>query len=425
VGGDRGLYTTKPVKKGQIVLSDPPLMSISFGSQFCDHCGCQNPNTPVDAIDGYAKYCTVKCRSSAFSQYYAFMSSNESEGMSAKYALLRSQYNSAGSKQAPLTQSFHVLASLRICAITEQCKKRGELPPSQSTFDMPSFRCLLRPGDLGANILERSGFRLPFMDQYRAYEKVRDILPEALQKRANEYDMAWYDNIWGSLMMNCVNGGGVTATGEVTSVCLMRAGSFINHSTENHNAVLLPQRDGTKRLAFIAVRPIAAGEEITISYVDPSLEKEQKTRLLSTQYFIHEEGTSSTDKEAHKSNQQAKISAFQSKIKKNKKKKKKKKVVVAEAEAEAEEAVKEKAPKENAPPPPPTVEEEKKMTTPSTTQVDTIMEIEASATGTVIDADYAEEATLLLEQERLKREVDLLAKESEELKKQAKAKGIL
>lgn len=184
-------YTTKPVKKGQIVLSDPPLMSISFGSQFCDHCGCQNPNTPVDAIDGYAKYCTVKCRSSAFSQYYAFMSSNESEGMSAKYALLRSQYNSAGSKQAPLTQSFHVLASLRICAITEQCKKRGELPPSQSTFDMPSFRCLLRPGDLGANILERSGFRLPFMDQYRAYEKVRDILPEALQKRVNEYDMAW------------------------------------------------------------------------------------------------------------------------------------------------------------------------------------------------------------------------------------------
>ena len=65
------------------------------------------------------------------------------------------------------------------------------------------------------------------------------------------------------------------------------------------------------------------------------------------------------------------------------------------------------------------------MTTPSTTQVDTIMEIEASATGTVIDADYAEEATLLLERERLKREVDLLAKESLELKKQAKAKGIL
>ena len=215
----------------------------------------------------------------------------------------------------------------------------------------------------------------------------------------------------------------MTATGEVTSVCLMRAGSFINHSTENHNEILLPQRDGTKRLAFIAVRPIAAGEEITISYVDPSLEKEQKTRLLSTQYFIHEEGTSSTDKEAHKSNQQAKIRAFQSKIKKNKKKKKKKKVVVAEAEVE--EAVKEKAPKENAPPPPPTVEEEKKMTTPSTTQVDTIMEIEASATGTVIDADYAEEATLLLERERLKREVDLLAKESLELKKQAKAKGIL
>ena len=67
-------------------------------------------------------------------------------------------------------------------------------------------------------------YRLPFNEQYRAYEQVRDLMPSHLQKNANLYGMDWYDNIWGMLMMNCVNGGGVTATGEVTSVCLMRAG---------------------------------------------------------------------------------------------------------------------------------------------------------------------------------------------------------
>ena len=70
-------------------------------------------------------------------------------------------------------------------------------------------------------------YRLPFNEQYRAYEQVRDLLPSRLQKNANLYGMDWYDNIWGMLMMNCVNGGGVTATGEVTSVCLMRAGKAI------------------------------------------------------------------------------------------------------------------------------------------------------------------------------------------------------
>ena len=81
----------------------------------------------------------------------------------APHASFSSQYNNAGVDgngvaNAPLIQSFHVLAALRICAITEQCKKRGELAPLDSTFDMPTFRCLLRPGDLGAALLNKSGY---------------------------------------------------------------------------------------------------------------------------------------------------------------------------------------------------------------------------------------------------------------------------
>ena len=35
-------------------------------------------------------------------------------------------------------------------------------------------------------------YRLPFNEQYRAYEQVRDLLPSHLQKNANLYGMDWY-----------------------------------------------------------------------------------------------------------------------------------------------------------------------------------------------------------------------------------------
>ena len=83
VGGDRGLYSTKKIPKGQLVLSDPPLLSISFGTHLCDHCGCPLPThsngRSVPAVDRHATYCSLTCRDRAFSQYYAFMSSSDGE----------------------------------------------------------------------------------------------------------------------------------------------------------------------------------------------------------------------------------------------------------------------------------------------------------------------------------------------------------
>jgi hypothetical protein len=35
-------------------------------------------------------------------------------------------------------------------------------------------------------------YRLPFNEQYRAYEQVRDLMPSRLQKNANLYGMDWY-----------------------------------------------------------------------------------------------------------------------------------------------------------------------------------------------------------------------------------------
>ena len=67
----------------------------------------------------------------------------------------------------------------------------------------------------------------------------------------------------------------------------MRVGSFINHC-DRPNVHLLPNRDGYRNLAFVANRDIEQGEEVTITYVDPDIEEEERRRLLATQYFIYD-----------------------------------------------------------------------------------------------------------------------------------------
>jgi hypothetical protein len=344
VGGGRSLHASRAFKQGQVVLSDPPLLSISFDvNGHCDHCGCEftaesskdsdNGSDSggssaarkkkkkkkkekkaslhaVPAHDGNAFYCSRECKTKAWSQYYAFMSGPDGDGMSERYAQLRSDFSNMSKDSAALPRSFHVLAACRIAAITMQCRRRGELRPHEGTFDMPAFASLMRPGDLGRDVLDRAGFRLPFSEQYRAFEQCREVLPETLRNDVNLFGFEWYDSIWGTLMMNSVNGGGVLETGEVTSVCLMRAGSFVNHSNDPCCAIL-PNRDGYRNIAFIALRQIAPGEEVTISYVDPSLTLAEKEKLLATQYFIVPEPK--VESEGSGSGSGDKIAAFRAK----------------------------------------------------------------------------------------------------------------
>ena len=115
--------------------------------------------------------------------------------MSERYAQLRSDFANMSKDAAALPRSFHVLAACRIAAITMQCRRRGELLPHEGTFNMPAFASLMRPGDLGRDVLDRAGFRLPFSEQYRAFEQCREVLPENLRNDANLFGFEWYDNI--------------------------------------------------------------------------------------------------------------------------------------------------------------------------------------------------------------------------------------
>ena len=72
---------------------------------------------------------------------------------------------------------------------------------------------------------------------------------------------------------------------QVSAVCLMRAGSFLNHNLRA-NCKLFQQRGPAGQLAFITTREIQKGDELFISYVDPTLPVDERNRILQTQYFI-------------------------------------------------------------------------------------------------------------------------------------------
>jgi hypothetical protein len=152
-----------------------------------------------------------------------------------------------------------------------------------------------------------------------------------------------------------------------------------------------------------AVRDIQEGEEISISYVDSSIDKDEKVRLLATQYFIHHE-CSQTDREALEANNKSKLISMKSKIKEQKKKAK---------EAMAATKTKSASPPTSSVPPTAPIPS---ALTPSTVEQEDIIEIDASSSGNVIDADHGEKEKLLNSKNKLEMELKKLSIERDKLR---------
>ncbi len=87
-------------------------------------------------------------------------------------------------------------------------------------------------------------------------------------------------------MLNCISGNcGITDVTNRRCVCLMRLGSFINHSNDP-NLALVPSVGESGILKFRATKPIKEGDQLFISYCHPNIEDEERDRLLATQYMI-------------------------------------------------------------------------------------------------------------------------------------------
>ena len=183
--------------------------------------------------------------------------------------------------KCPIASSFHPLAAIKIAAATLAYEEAyGNQVKKVDTFDVPAFRCLVRPSDLGDEKLHDLQFKVPFTERYNQYVTVKGILNEVNDGR---FDFSWYDNVWGMLMLNCIAGNEISTT-SVESVCLMRLGSFINHHNEAN--IELHPNIGSGSLAFISKKEIKKGDQLFISYCDPALSQEDRERILLTQYMI-------------------------------------------------------------------------------------------------------------------------------------------
>ena len=153
---------------------------------------------------------------------------------------------------------------------------------------------------------------------------------------------------------------------------------------------------------FVAVRDLALGEEITISYVDPDLAPEEKIRLLATQYFIHDE----QEQQAQQAQQEQQ--------------KQQKQQEAAEDTPDTHET---KGNVEDASPASPAVPSSATSSATRPPPPEHILEIDAATPSDHdIDADHDEERRLLWEAHQLKESITSLSKEREELKKQVAAR---
>ena len=245
----------------------------------CGYCGRKlGDQIAYLADDGNEEYCSAECKDAAWEQYYKVLSGKAAR----KTKELRDGLAEMGEEECPIASSFHPLAAIKIAAATIAYEKEfGCENETIGTFDVPGFRCLLRPSDLGDEKMNDIQFKVPFTERYNQYVTIKEILEDFNDGR---FDFSWYDNVWGMLMLNCIAGNEVSSN-TVNSVCLMRLGSFINHCDEPNIELHPNTESGT--LAFVSKSPISEGQELFISYCEPTLRQEEKERILLTQYMIN------------------------------------------------------------------------------------------------------------------------------------------
>ena len=191
----------------------------------------------------------------------------------AQLRALRAQCTAAAAAEKT-DAAFFPLAVVRIAGIT---LARSD---AEGTFELPEFACLCRASDFppprGAG-----EYKVSFVERYNMWTTVRDALGLGGGAHASRFDFKWFDDVWSMLLVNMIGG---TTVREADSFALMKLGSFCNHS--DLPTLETYEVNGGERIGFVATRAIAAGDALTICYVDPDLEESVRASILREQYLI-------------------------------------------------------------------------------------------------------------------------------------------
>ena len=281
--GGFGLFATESVKMDGSLLVEPALFTVSVDTDLCLVCAKKMKSTHACLYCGVEVYCSKECRKAAWGDYHR---SQCGEVAKATHRLRDAFKNYVNDKKTTLLASYLPLAVSRIAGMILAYQKElhgdGEPPPfaawDRKTWP-PLLRQLSRLTDSSAAEEIRSQVSHPF-DVWYTYHYHAGVINGSMPLDAvgkATFDFQFYEEVAHLCMANMIG----TPSGN--ALVMMRGACYANHSCLP-NCVIDMDVEGL--IVLRAKRAIAVGEELTISYIDSKLPKDQRLEALRQKYWF-------------------------------------------------------------------------------------------------------------------------------------------
>lgn len=266
----RGLWATARVAEGATLLL-AHVYSAGVGAGSCAHC-LADLGVGVRCSSCSLRYCGQKC--------------SDADPHSAHACEMLRRLASCPDWDTPLVRHLVRL----VCALDGAAD--GGDSPAHGDGDLPSIAARLRarptcselrPPDVLA--LDACRASMPTA-RYNEVVATRSFVHRLFRRTKGAEPSV---DIAGALCRIMHNGFGVRdACGKEVGCALLPTASMFNHSCEPSCKLRHPLggSSGGRSLEFVAARAIAAGEQLTISYVDAALPREERRARLAESYYF-------------------------------------------------------------------------------------------------------------------------------------------
>lgn len=285
----RGLWAVEPIPEGTIILL-AHAYSTGVGDLSCANCLADLAQPTGGASDGDGdgarcadctlRYCGVQCRSA--------------DAHSKVVCLVLKRLSASADWDTPLVRHLvRLVSALEIAAAargTAPCASSIALQHEPEDLLAITTRLRAEPGHLEIGPhdvarLDACRARMPTA-RYNQVTATTKFVQRLWRRATGAEPMV---DVAGALCRIMHNGFGVRNSSGVEVGCaLLPTASMFNHSCKpscKFRAALGGRRAG-RSLEFIATRAIAAGEQITISYVDVTLPREARRARLKESYYF-------------------------------------------------------------------------------------------------------------------------------------------
>eukprot|EP01065_Artemidia_motanka_P017920 TRINITY_DN21318_c0_g1_i2.p3 TRINITY_DN21318_c0_g1~~TRINITY_DN21318_c0_g1_i2.p3 ORF type:complete len:322 (+),score=69.84 TRINITY_DN21318_c0_g1_i2:581-1546(+) len=256
---------------GDVVLAEAPLCSFSLDDGLCSRCQRLLESGVVQCAGGCESYCSDRCRDESWREYHAVQCRSRcrpSESAADRLGELRSLLRRSG---VELSRCLPILVAARAVAVEASGDQSHPLLCSLSR----GGEGLQRVTD-GASAAVLAANPQPIEIRHAQFEKLLEVIGGSTPGDP-PFDYQWYRNIWSVCCANAID---ICALPDTEVCALLRVGSFFNHSCLPNTTHVSGAGVQDHRVLFKTTREVAEGEELCISYVDPTAGLEDRREAL-------------------------------------------------------------------------------------------------------------------------------------------------